>query len=149
MTTESIEQQSSFIETFVTRSEYLSWLDVCIEEEGRESVTASLPASEHVFNPAQGTTPAINGGVISSLVDVAGGFAIWTACTDEQIQLTTTDMNVSFLQPARTDLTATAEVVKIGDTIGVAEIVVESASKADPVATGRTTYYIDSDSEQD
>lgn len=143
MTSESIGEGSAFLESFVDRSDYLSWLDIDVESIEHESATVHLPASEKLYNPAQGTSSAISGGIVSTLIDIAGGFAIWTTLDDaEGTQLSTTDMNVSYVRPATDDLTADAEVVNVGDALGVAEVAVESTDDDRVVATGRTTYHV-------
>lgn len=51
-------------------------------------------------------------------------------------------MAVSFLNSATDDLYATGEVYKSGDTLGVADVVVETTAHSeneDPIATGQVT----------
>ena len=44
--------------------------------------------------------PALHGGVISALVDTAGGLAAWTAL-EEGESVSTVDLTVDYLEPAR------------------------------------------------
>ncbi|WP_175459653.1 PaaI family thioesterase [Natronorubrum sediminis] len=150
MTAESATLDSDVPQRFLEHSAYLSWLGIQIDTLGSASATIRLPAKSKHFNPAQGTSKAISGGVISTLIDISGGFAIWTTCDDpERAQLSTIDMNVSFLHPASDDLIAVAEVVRSGDTFGVVEVTVESADEGDRVvATGRATYRIGTETSQ-
>ena len=78
-----------------------------------------------------------HGGVISALVDIAGDYAIasrlgrWVA---------TIDLRVDYLRPAlKGDLAATARAVKVGRTVGVADIELRDAKGA-VVAIGRAAY---------
>jgi uncharacterized protein (TIGR00369 family) len=78
-----------------------------------------------------------HGGIISALIDIAGDYAIasrlgrWVA---------TIDLRVDYLRPAREGtLTALARAVKVGRTVGVADVELRDASGA-VVAIGRCAY---------
>jgi uncharacterized protein (TIGR00369 family) len=143
------ELQSDPLERFIQHSDYLSWIGLQLKELRAGAATVVLPADERLFNPAEGTANVMNGGVVATLIDMAGGFALWTTCDDpERIQLTTTDMNISYLRPATDDLVATSEVVRSGNSLGVAEISIESDETDSVVATGRTTYRIETDEDE-
>jgi len=78
-----------------------------------------------------------HGGVISALIDIAGDYAIasklgrWVA---------TIDLRVDYLRPAlEGDLTAVARAVKVGRTVGVADVELRDAKGA-LVAVGRCAY---------
>ncbi len=78
-----------------------------------------------------------HGGIISALIDIAGDYAIasrlgrWVA---------TIDLRVDYLRPAlQGELTALARAVKVGRTIGVADVELRDAKGA-VVAIGRCAY---------
>jgi uncharacterized protein (TIGR00369 family) len=87
--------------------------------------------------------PALHGGVISTLVDVTGGFAVWTCCRLED-RIATIDLGVDYLRPAPDrDLMAEATVRLLGNRVGNAHVVVFSAGEPDRhVAVGRAVYNI-------
>jgi len=87
--------------------------------------------------------PALHGGVISTLVDVCGGFAIWTRCAMDD-KIATIDISVDYLRPApAADLYAEADVRLLGNRVGNAHVVVWSAGAPEVhLAEGRAVYNI-------
>ncbi|PKN09429.1 MAG: thioesterase [Deltaproteobacteria bacterium HGW-Deltaproteobacteria-8] len=70
--------------------------------------------------------PALHGGVISTLVDVCGGFAVWTCCRLDD-RIATIDLGVDYLRPAPDrDLFAEATVRLLGNRVGNAHVVLWS-----------------------
>ena len=88
--------------------------------------------------------PALHGGVIASVTDVAGGFAVWTHVDDERGRVSTIDMRVDYLRPGRlTTLVGEARVVRAGNRVGVADVRVYHPDAEDvTVATGKGVYNI-------
>jgi uncharacterized protein (TIGR00369 family) len=68
---------------------------------------------EHVGDPFR---PALHGGVLSSLIDTAGGVAAWSALGPGE-SVSTVDLRVDFLEPAGLGgpLRAEAELVRKGN----------------------------------
>jgi len=87
--------------------------------------------------------PALHGGVISTLADVCGGFAIWTSCRLDD-RIATIDLGVDYLRPATAkDLYAEATVRLLGNRVGNAHVVLWSEGAPDQhVAVGRAVYNI-------
>ena len=87
--------------------------------------------------------PALHGGVISTLVDLCGGFAVWTRCRLED-RLATIDLGVDYLRPApAADLYAEGTVRLLGNRVGNAHVVVWSEGAPDEhLAVGRGVYNI-------
>ena len=85
----------------------------------------------------------LHGGVISTLADVCGGFAVWTRC-DFEDQLATITLSVDYLRPAAArDLYAEGVVRMLGNRVGNAHVVIWSDGQEDaPVAEGRGVYNI-------
>lgn len=87
---------------------------------------------------------ALHGGVISTLVDTCGGFAVWSMC-DITDRLSTIDMRVDYLKPAlgEDDLVAESRVRLLGNRVGNASTVVHSRGQPDVIlAEGRSVYNI-------
>ena len=84
------------------------------------------PASNSsTVNPTE--PPTVQGGVASTLIDVVGGIALRPYLTDPvDDDVATINLNVNYLRPAAGDLTATAEVIRAGNSVGVSYVEVES-----------------------
>lgn len=67
------------------------------------------PAYDGVFN-------SFHGGLLMTLADTAACVAVLTLTGPDAV-ITTTDMNIRFLAPCRSDVTAEARVVKFGKTL--------------------------------
>jgi len=88
--------------------------------------------------------PALHGGVLSALADTAGGAAVWTNVTDDRGRVSTIDLRIDYLRPGKLEpIIAEANVVRVGNRVGVADVRVFHAS--DPsvtIATGKGVYNI-------
>src|SRR5690606_2403922 len=84
-----------------------------VHEPGHASVGLEM---QHAVSNRNGV---VHGGAIMSLIDAAGGGAArtQTAPGEPVPALPTTDRNVSFLNPARGNVTATGRVVRRGRTL--------------------------------
>ena len=84
-----------------------------------------------------GDEPQIHGGVTSALIDIAGDYALAVRLG---YGVPTIDLRVDFLRMAEnTDLVAKAYAVKVGRTIGVADVsVFDDHDRL--IAVGRGTY---------
>jgi uncharacterized protein (TIGR00369 family) len=85
--------------------------------------------------------PALHGGVISSLIDTAGGLAAWSALSPGE-SVSTVDLRVDYLEPAGLgpDLRAAAELVRKGNRVCHVRIAVTQGEVL--VAEGRGVYNI-------
>jgi len=84
--------------------------------------------------------PAIHGGVLSTLMDTAGGAAALTRLNHGD-RLSTVDLLVDYLLPASAgDLRADAEVIRIGNQVAVVQISVRQKRKL--IANGRAVYNV-------
>ena len=63
-----------------------------------------------------GVYESFHGGILMTVADSVACFAILTLTDPEEV-LTTTDMQIRFLAPCLTDLTANARVIKLGRTL--------------------------------
>lgn len=123
---------------------FLSWLDMSIIEMTHGRVVFHIPFDEKLTNPTERSNASIHGGIAATLMDTAGGVALRTTHdTFDEAVLATTDLNISYLRPAFGDLVAEAEVVRVGNTIGVSRVDVTSTTpdgEEKPVTTGRASY---------
>ncbi|WP_433627270.1 PaaI family thioesterase [Halomicrococcus sp. NG-SE-24] len=133
------------------RHSYLSWLGARVEKIEHGEVVVTIPFDERLTNkPPKGADsdpelgPQIHGGVAATLIDTAGGIALRPFLDDPfSGKIATVNLNVNYLRPATDDLTATAEVIRAGSTIGVSTITVESeqpGGDTQPVAIGHGAY---------
>jgi uncharacterized protein (TIGR00369 family) len=85
--------------------------------------------------------PALHGGVLSSLIDTAGGLAAWSALAAAE-SVSTVDLRVDYLEPAglEGDLKADAELVRKGNRMCHVRVAVTQSGRL--VAEGRAVYNI-------
>ena len=107
---------------------------VSLDRERQQLVIAMPLAADYERHPGTGQ---FHGGVIASLIDVAGDFALVILVGGG---VPTINLRVDYLRPAGGgDLTATASVRRAGRTIGVVDIdVTDAAGRL--VAVGRGCY---------
>lgn len=116
-------------------------LGIRVDELAEGSARLRIPFRPELVGDSR--RPALHGGVISTLADVCGGFAIWTCCKLDD-RIATIDIGVDYLRPAgAADLCAEATVRLLGNRVGNAHIVLWSGEdKERPVAVGRAVYNI-------
>ena len=86
----------------------------------------------------------LHGGVLASLIDAAGSAALLTTRDEDDATwagFASTDLNVSYLAAATSDVTAEARVLRGGRTVVYTAVEVTDAAGA-VVAVGRVTYLI-------
>jgi uncharacterized protein (TIGR00369 family) len=93
-----------------------------------------LPADERLSLSRDETI--LHGGAIASLADATGYWAVSSA--NDGHLTPTIDLRIDFLAPATGDLTAEAEVVRNGASVGVADVIVETGGTT--VATARGVF---------
>ena len=87
-----------------------------------------------------GVFRSFHGGLLMTIADSAACFAIFTK-TGPEIKLTTTDMQIRFLSPCLSDVTAKAKVIKLGRTlVPVSVDLLDSANKL--VAVAQVNYIL-------
>jgi uncharacterized protein (TIGR00369 family) len=88
--------------------------------------------------------PALHGGVLSALADACGGGAVWLGIEDARARVSTIDLRIDYLRPAKLEtLLAEARVVRLGNRVGVADVRLYNASSPEvTVATGKGVYNI-------
>jgi uncharacterized protein (TIGR00369 family) len=88
--------------------------------------------------------PALHGGVLSALADTAGGAAVWGSVPDPHSRISTIDLRIDYLRPARLEaIVADARVVRLGNRVGVVEVRMFHDATADVTfATGKAVYNV-------
>lgn len=123
------------------RINYWQTLGITIERIAVGRLRLALP-----MRPALGTyrrDHVMHGGAIASLIDAAGSVARTLQTPDEPpwTAVATTDLNVSYLDAATTDLVADARVLRAGRTVAFVEVEVRNTEDT-LVAIGRVTVAI-------
>jgi uncharacterized protein (TIGR00369 family) len=86
--------------------------------------------------------PALHGGVVSALADTCGGAAVWTAVGPHD-RVSTIDLRVDYLRPGRAEtLVATGHVLRVGNRVGVVNVVVAHEGDPQPIAEAKGVYSI-------
>ena len=85
--------------------------------------------------------PALHGGVVSALIDTAGGVAAWSTLGPDE-SVSTVDLTVDFLEPAglAAPLRAAGQLVRKGNRVCHVRVAVTQDGKL--VAEGRGVYNI-------
>jgi uncharacterized protein (TIGR00369 family) len=109
------------------------------ESVGKGQAVLVMPVKpEHVGDVRR---PALHGGVLSSLIDVAGGLAAWSVLGNDE-SVSTVDLRVDYLEPAGlgADLRAEGELIRKGNRVCHVRVAVTQAGVL--VAEGRGVYNI-------
>ena len=115
-----------------------TWLGVTATEAGPGRCVLRLPPNpDFVGNPF---VPAVHGGIVAALVDLAGGAALFV---ELQFPTPTIDMRVDYLRPAIAGkaLLAEAKVKSLGKTVAFVDVDVTDEDGR-LVATGRCAYSV-------
>lgn len=103
------------------------------------SCRLKVPFSPHLVGDPY--RPALHGGVLSALADTAGGLAVFAAVGSVDAKVSTVDLRIDYYEPAQlVDLFAEAEVVRLGNRVGVARIRLLQGSRL--VAEGKGVYNV-------
>ena len=85
-----------------------------------------------------GIFESLHGGILMTLADTAACIAILTRTGQDEV-ITTTDMNIRFLAPCLTDVTAKARIIKFGRSLVPVNVELEDA-EGKQVAWAQVTY---------
>lgn len=127
----------------IAPDEVAFWRTLGIEVVGAEEGMARLriPARPELETRRPDT---LHGGVLASLIDAAGSAALLTTRAEDDetwAGFASTDLNVSYLAAATSDVTAEARVLRGGRTVVYTTVEVTDAGGT-TVAVGRVTYMI-------
>jgi uncharacterized protein (TIGR00369 family) len=105
------------------------------------AVTVHLPFKDDFIGDV--TKPAVHGGVISALLDLTGGAAVFSQISGGD-SISTIDLLVDYLRPCPPGtIVATAKVVRMGGRVALAQLTAHIDGDPDHlIATGRAAYNI-------
>ena len=109
-------------------------LRIRIDELGERTCKATVPRELRY----DGVFESFHGGLLMTVADSIACFAIMTETGPDE-PLTTTDMNIRFLAPCLTDVTAVARVIKLGRTLCPVHVDLTDANGV-LVAVAQVTY---------
>jgi uncharacterized protein (TIGR00369 family) len=130
-----------FLATFEQMCPFNRFLGIKILEWREGFVRQELPfRPEFIGDP---TRPALHGGVMSTLIDTTGGFAVWTMIEIGD-RVSTIDLRVDYLKPGAPEtLICEAQVVRVGNRVGVIDArCFQPSAPERVVATGKGVYNI-------
>lgn len=130
----STKRQQELLELFITgRIPKFFGFTLSFDEQGHAHV--NLP-----YNPNLDQPCGIHGGIVATLLDTAGWFAV--AAQSKTILVTTSELSIHFLNPTQEcDLHAEGWVVKAGKRTLIGEMRV-SKSDGEVVAIGTGTFVV-------
>ncbi len=143
------DQTTELLQRYIDDHGYLSWLGTRVESMDFGTLVMTIPFDEKLTNNRpdegdDGSIAQIHGGIAATLIDTTGGIALRPYLDDPMNDsVATINLTVNYLRPASGDLTATAEVIRAGTSVGVSTVTVESEapdSEMKPVATGQGAY---------
>lgn len=120
---------------------FMKWIGLKVDSIGGGKCRCRVPfRPELVGDPFR---PALHGGVTSTLADTAGGLAVFSAVGSLEARVSTVDLRVDYYAPGdMKDLIADAEVVRVGNRVGVARVILHHGDPAHLVAEGKGVYNI-------
>lgn len=118
---------------------FLSQMGAEVTELTRDKTTVRLDYHRGVANSTD--RRSLHGGAIATLIDSAGGLAL-RPYLDNPVRdgVATINLNVDYLSSVQDDAVAHAEVVRAGGTVGVSRIEILEEDDEKPMAVGRGTY---------
>lgn len=118
------------------------FLGMRVAEIDRGRVRLEIPFREELIGDP--LRPALHGGVISTLADTCGGAAVWSTLDDPRMRVSTIDLRVDYLRPARLEtLVSEGMIVRAGRRVGVVDIrLFHPSTPSETVATGKGVYNI-------
>ncbi|MEQ1501955.1 MAG: hotdog fold thioesterase [Myxococcota bacterium] len=117
-----------------------AWLGMRVERfersPGSGRVAVRVPFRPELVGDIR--RPALHGGVLSALADTAGGLAVFAGVDDPlQSRISTVDLLVDYLRPGKLeDLVCEAEVLRMGNRVAVAQMVVRQGDHVPAQARG-------------
>jgi uncharacterized protein (TIGR00369 family) len=88
--------------------------------------------------------PALHGGLLSTLADATGGLAVWAGGDDSRARISTIDLRIDYLRPARLEtLCAEARILRLGASVAAVDIrLFHLSDEGETIATGKAVYSV-------
>lgn len=116
-------------------------LGIEVSEITEEKIILKLPYSDMVIGDMRSNR--WHGGILSLVMDVAGGMAGATTFTSFDDRITTVDIRVDYLAaPTSEDLYIEGEIVRLGNKILVSKMKAYHKNNMETLAEGKGVYYI-------
>ena len=96
------------------------FLGITVEEARDGYARLLLPFRPEFIGDA--SRPALHGGVISTLIDTCGGFAVWTQLETSRTACRRIDLRVDYLAPGAPRRSSPRRVVRVGNRVGVVDV---------------------------
>lgn len=140
---EPVAAHREHISNYLDVHPYLSWLGVRLLDVDVGRVEVMLPYDEKFVNTESiGGNGVIHGGIIATLLDHVSGMSVRSTLDHPRSAIqVTTNLDVSYVRPAKSDLYATGEVVRAGTGMGFSRATVEGRAPGGErkvVATSQT-----------
>lgn len=137
--------EALLIQFFEEQIPFNKHLGMKVEELSSTKARVRIPFAPHLIGDP--FRPALHGGVTSTLADTAGGLAVFARVGMIAARVSTVDLRVDYYLPAgMKDLWAEAEVVRLGNRVGVSRIVVLQEADAGGgsvvIAEGKGVYNV-------
>ena len=134
---EAIDKVGYFMQEYIPFNKYIG-LQVLEVEPQR--VQLCIPFKEELIGDPE--RRALHGGVLASVLDVAGGTVCWAAMMSLDSRVSTVDLRVDYLRKGLCeDLLCEAKLIRLGKSVGVARMEIYPATNRDYViATGQGVY---------
>ena len=134
---EAISKVGYFMQEYIPFNKFIG---LEIAEVGPDCALLKLPFKEELVGDS--VRRAIHGGVLASVLDVAGGTVCWAAMMSLGSKVSTVDIRVDYLRKGLCEeLHCEAQLVRLGKSVGVARMEIYPASdRAHVIATGQGVY---------
>ena len=134
---EAIEKVGYFMQEYIPLNKYIG---LHVQNVEPDKVQLRIPFKEELIGDPQ--RRAIHGGVLASVLDVAGGTVCWAAMMSLDSRVSTVDLRVDYLRKGLCEeLLCEAKLIRLGKSVGVARMEIYPASNRDYViATGQGVY---------
>lgn len=110
----------------------------CLHIGAGEAQVQLPPRPELTGDPER---PAVHGGILAMLADIAGGLATFSA-VEPTDRVSTIDLRIDYLRPARcgAPLTADARLLRVGSRVAMAEVTVHQGDPQAPQARAAVVF---------
>lgn len=135
------EHEAALIKFFQENIPFNAWLGMRVERLEAGQCRLVVPfRPELVGDPLR---PALHGGVLSTAADAAGGLAVFSTAADLSTRVSTVDLRVDYLRPGRLEaVVCDARVVRVGNRVAVAHVVLHHGDVDAPIAEMRGVYNV-------